>query len=66
VTSSNARLRDVALLDARRRTVLATGLWNSRGTKVLSTTVCGQRSVVVRVAFKSAAPGKVAMVASLP
>ena len=58
-------LQNLALLDADRRTVLATGLWSSRRTQVLTATICGQRSLFVRVAQKGA-PGRVAVVVSAP
>ena len=40
---------DVALVSANRKTVLERAQWVSQRVKRLSTTVCGQRSLAVRV-----------------
>jgi hypothetical protein len=47
-------LQDVALVDAEQGTVLAKGLWASQRAKGMSTTVCGRRSLLVRVTQKGA------------
>jgi hypothetical protein len=48
---------DLDVLSADGKTVLAKGLWASGTEKRVSTTVCGQRSVVVRVTRRVPAPG---------
>jgi hypothetical protein len=58
-------LQDVSLLDSDRKTVLATGLWSSRREKRLTTTVCGERTLFVRIAQKGAF-GRVVVRASVP
>jgi hypothetical protein len=50
-------LLDLEVLSADGKTVLATGLWSGRAEKRISTTVCGQRSIVVRVTRRGGAPG---------
>jgi hypothetical protein len=57
-------LQDASLVDSQG-TVLATALWASRRTKGLSATVCGHRSVVLRVTQKGAF-GRVVATASWP
>jgi hypothetical protein len=47
-------LQDVTLVDAEQGTVLARGLWASRRTKGMSTTICGRRSLLLRVTQKGA------------
>jgi hypothetical protein len=42
-------LHDVALLGPDGRTVLARALWTGSRTKLLAFTVCGQRSLTLRV-----------------
>ena len=56
-------LQDASLVDSQG-TVLATALWASRRTKGLSATVCGHRSVVLRVTQKGAF-GRVVVTASV-
>jgi len=47
-------LQDVSLVDAAQGTVLAKGLWASQRAKGMSTTVCGRRSLLLRVTQKGA------------
>jgi hypothetical protein len=42
-------IQDVTLVDATRKTTLATGLWSSTKTKHITTQVCGARSLVLKV-----------------
>jgi hypothetical protein len=58
-------LHEVALLTADRRTVLQTGLWASATTKRITTTICGERSLVLRVTQKGAL-GRVTVTATAP
>jgi hypothetical protein len=45
-------LHDVVLLRSDRKTVLARGLWSSTRMKRISTTVCGERALVLRITQK--------------
>ncbi len=45
-------LHDVVLLKSDRKTILARALWSSTSTKTLRTTVCGDRSLALRVTQK--------------
>jgi hypothetical protein len=65
VTLPRGGLHDVTLLAGDRRTVLGRGLWASTTTKTISTTVCGQRSLVLRVTRKGS-PGPVTVAATTP
>jgi hypothetical protein len=65
VTLPKNGLHDVVLLDGDRRTVLAKGLWASGTVKRITTTICGQRSIVLRITQKGAF-GRVSVVASTP
>jgi len=58
-------LDDVALLSPNARTVLKHALPAGARTKRLTTTVCGQRSLYVRVTEKGA-PGRVSVTATTP
>lgn len=49
VALPSGSLHDVALIAPDGRTVLARALWNGSRTKRLAATVCGQRSLTVRV-----------------
>ena len=48
-------LHELSVLQADGRTVLGRGLWSSRTEKRLATTVCGQRTVLVRVTRRGSA-----------
>jgi type IV secretory pathway TrbD component len=65
VTLPRNGLHEVALLAADRTTVLQTGLWASATTKRISTTICGERSFVLRVTQKGAL-GRVTVIAATP
>lgn len=58
-------LHEVALVSGDRKTILQKGLWSSTTTKVLTTTVCGQRSLFLRVTRKGAF-GRVTVTATTP
>lgn len=58
-------LHDVVLLRSDRKTVLARAMWASTSTKTISTTVCGDRSLVVRVTQKGGF-GSVKVVTRVP
>ena len=45
-------LHDVVLLKSDRKTILARALWSSTSTKTLKTTVCGDRSLALRITQK--------------
>jgi hypothetical protein len=47
-------LQDVTLVDGEQGTVLARGLWASRRTRGMSITICGRRSLLLRVTQKGA------------
>jgi hypothetical protein len=47
-------LHDVVLLRSDRKTVLARGLWASTSTKTIATTVCGDRSLILRITQRGA------------
>jgi hypothetical protein len=61
----NGGLHEVALVAANRTTVLARGQWVSQRLKRVETTVCGQRSLFVRVTQKGAL-GRVTVTVSAP
>ena len=65
VTLPKNGLQDVVLLDGGSGTVLQNGLWASRTMKKITTTICGPRSLVLRVMQKGAF-GRVTVVASTP
>lgn len=65
VTLPKNGLHDVVLLDRDRNTVFAKGLWASRTTKRMTTTVCGERSLVLRIT-QSGGFGRVSVIASTP
>lgn len=65
VTLPRGGLHEVTLLSGDRRTLLQRGLWSSTTTKILTTTVCGQRSVFLRVVRKGAL-GRVTVIATTP
>jgi hypothetical protein len=48
---------DLDVLSADGKSVLAKGLWAAQAEKRISTTVCGQRSIVVRVTRRGGTPG---------
>ena len=56
---------DVALVGGNRRTVLRRAQWLGQRAKTIETTVCGQRSLFLRVAQKGR-PGRVSVTASTP
>ena len=58
-------LHEVALLSADRRTVLQKGLWSSMTMKTLTRTLCGERSLFLRVTRKGAL-GRVTVTATTP
>ena len=58
-------LHEVALLSADRRTVLQKGLWSSMTRKTLTRTLCGERSLFLRVTRKGAL-GRVTVTATTP
>ncbi len=58
-------LHEVALLSADRRTVLQKGLWSSLTLKTLTRTLCGDRSLFLRVTRKGAL-GRVTVTATTP
>jgi hypothetical protein len=58
-------LHGVALVDSDRTTIVATGLWAGRAVKRITTTVCGQRSLFVRVTQRGGF-GRVAVTTSTP
>lgn len=58
-------LHEVALLSADRRTVLQKGLWSSLTMKTLTRTVCGERSLFLRVTRKGVL-GRVTVTATTP
>ena len=58
-------LHEVALLSADRRTVLQKGLWSSLTMKTLTRTLCGERSLFLRVTRKGAL-GRVTVTATTP
>ena len=58
-------LHEIALLSADRRTVLQKGLWSSTTMKTLTRTVCGERSLFLRVTRKGAF-GRVTVAATTP
>lgn len=64
-TLPRGSLADVALLSANARTVLRHATPTGARTKQLTTTVCGQRSLYVRVTSKGT-PGRVSVTASIP
>ena len=57
-------LHDVSVLDAEQGTVLARGLWASPRAKGMSITLCGRRSILLRVKQKGAF-GRVALAVSV-
>ena len=57
-------LHDVAVFDEERRP-FATALWSGSRLKTISTTICGQRSVYLRITRKGAL-GRVSVTASIP
>lgn len=65
VTLPKNGLHDVLLLDGDRQTILAKGLWASRTMKRITTTVCGERLLVLRIT-QSGGFGRVAVIASTP
>lgn len=65
VTLPRGGAHEVSLLDAARRTVLARGTRTGPRTVRLTHTVCGQRSVVVRVAQRGTL-GRVVVAATTP
>ena len=56
---------ELQLLAANRKTVLAAGLWSGTTTKKLAYSVCGERSLVLRV-VRRGAPGRYVVRASTP
>jgi hypothetical protein len=58
-------LQEVALLGPDRRTLLRRGQWVGQRSKTLSTTVCGQRTLYLRVTQRGA-PGQVRVSVSVP
>ena len=58
-------LHEVALLTGDRKTVLQKGLWSSTTSKTLTRTLCGERSLFLRVT-RSGALGRVTVTATTP
>jgi len=58
-------LHEVTLLAADRRTVLQKGLWSSMTMKTMTRTLCGERSLFLRVTRKGAL-GRVTVTATTP
>jgi hypothetical protein len=56
---------EVALVAANRKTVLRRGQWVGQRSKRIDTSVCGQRSLFVRVT-QSGSFGRVALTAATP
>jgi hypothetical protein len=65
VSLPKSSLYNVTLLDSDRTTVLATGLWASLRTKRVTTTICGERSLFLRVSQKTGF-GRVSVSATQP
>ncbi|MDH4340178.1 MAG: hypothetical protein OEW47_07440 [Thermoleophilia bacterium] len=65
VTLPKNGLHEVVLFDSARKTTLQKGLWSSTTSKRITTTICGERSLVVRVTQKGGL-GKVSVVVSTP
>lgn len=64
-TVPNGGLQEVALVAANRSTVVRRAQWVGQRAKRLSGSVCGQRSLFVRVTQRGA-PGRVTVSASIP
>lgn len=64
-TLPRAGVHEVALVSANRRTVVKRAQWTGQRVKRTSTTICGQRSLFVRVT-QSGGLGRVTVTASLP
>jgi hypothetical protein len=58
-------LQEIALIGANRRTVLKKAFWSGTRTKRITTSICGQRSLYLRVTQKGAF-GRVSVTASTP
>lgn len=58
-------IQDVTLVDATRKTTLATGLWSSTKTKRITTQVCGARSLVLKIT-QGGAYGRVVVTVEKP
>ena len=54
VTMPRGGVYDVVLLDAKTRATVASGLWAGMKTKRITTTVCGARSLVLKVSQRGA------------
>src|SRR5262249_23336600 len=65
LTLPRGRTFQLTLLDSDGKTVLATGLWTARTAQAANFTLCGQRSVIVRVAGDGRA-GKFTVVTTTP
>ncbi|MFO7572035.1 MAG: hypothetical protein R6W48_05460 [Gaiellaceae bacterium] len=65
VTLPRNGTHEVALVAANRRTVIRRGQWVGQRAKRLTTTVCGQRNLFIRVT-QSGALGRVAVTATRP
>jgi hypothetical protein len=57
---------DVALIGANRKTVIRRAKWVGQRAKRIETTVCGQRSLFVRVVRQAGTVGRVSVTASTP
>jgi hypothetical protein len=65
VTLPRNGLHEIVLLDSARKTMLQKALWSSTTSKRITTTICGERSLVLRVTQKGGL-GKVRVVVSTP
>ena len=65
VTLPRNGLHEITLLATDRTTVLQTGLWASASTKRITTTICGERSLFLRVTQKGSF-GRVTVTAVTP
>jgi hypothetical protein len=65
MTMPKSGLYGVTLLARDTKSVVATGLWSSPTTKRISTTICGERSLLVRVTQRGSF-GRVVVSTSLP
>jgi len=65
VTLPKNGLHEAVLVDGERKTVLQQGLWASRTVKRITATICGERSLFLRITHKGAF-GRVVVATSSP
>ena len=65
LTLPRSHVYHLTLLGADGKSVLATGLWTAQTAQAATFTLCGQRSVIVRVAGDGM-PGKFTVVTTTP